>query len=53
MKKTCPKCSKTFTSATFKYCYSCNIAKKSCDDNSTEDNDDKQDDIKFNDDLDK
>ena len=29
MKKSCPKCNKLFTSATYKYCYECNIANKS------------------------
>ena len=31
MKKSCPKCNKLFTSATYKYCYECNIANKSTD----------------------
>ena len=39
MKKSCPKCNKLFTSATYKYCYECNIANKS-----TDETDDKSDD---------
>ena len=31
MKKTCPKCTKLFTSATYKYCYECNVANKTID----------------------
>ena len=32
MKKSCPKCNKLFTSATFKLCYACNILNKTDDD---------------------
>lgn len=39
MKKPCPKCTKLFTSATYKYCYKCNIENQS-----TELIDDKSDD---------
>jgi 5-methylcytosine-specific restriction endonuclease McrA len=31
MKKSCPKCTKLFTSATYKYCYECNVANKTID----------------------
>ena len=31
MKKSCPKCTKLFTSTTYKYCYECNIANKTID----------------------
>ena len=31
MKKSCPKCTKLFKSATYKYCYECNIASKTID----------------------
>lgn len=43
MKKSCPKCNKLFTSATFKLCYACNIQNKT----------DNDDDEKSDDDIDK
>ena len=51
MKKTCPKCNKIFTSSTFKYCYECNTKNK--DDKPCDFVDDKNDDSKSDDDLDK
>ena len=47
MKKSCPKCTKLFTSATYKYCYECNVDNKTIDfvDDKSDDDIDKLKDI--------